>query len=251
MYGFRSGGMGGLGDTCTDLATTWYNNLATCNAQGISNTNPACIAANTAYAQGPVDSCNPAVFAATQALMANPNATAAQLQQIVSNNIAGQTSDQIAAAVAAVMAANPSSAGATATPVIIPGSTIVSTSPSGQTVYQMATAANNPVTGAPAVILPTTNQLAPIIPASSPLASTVSVIDTQAGQIAPTTGTVIPVTGQPSAASNVNAGAAPPSAGDSFSLCFPGDPSGQISSSIPICTYTLAGILALFLLLKR
>ena len=93
----------------------------------------------------------------------------------------------------------------------------------------------------------------PAVPAAS--ATAIPILDTSTGNVLP------PSAGQttavPAVPSSAPAGAPSPTpstgATASFSLCFPGDPSGPISSSVPVCTYTAIGaaiILAFFFMKK-
>ena len=217
MYGFRGNGMYGLGDTCSDLATQWVQDMQQCQATGISNTNPACIAQNTAFASGAADGCDPALFIATQVAAANPTATAAQVATVVQQQVPTATAQQAQAAAAAVVSNNP-----IATPIIVTGSPIISVSPSGA-VSSSPASATTTASGAPAVLTPSGN----VVPISA-------------------------ATGA-SAANQLAAAMAPAGAAAGSSFCLFGDTSAPIGG-IPACGNTLMGaaaVLVLLLLLKR
>ena len=218
MYGFRGNGMYGLGDTCSDLAASWVADMQQCQATGISNTNPACIAQNTAFAQGGANGCDPALFIATQVAAANPTATVQQVATVVQQQVPTATAAQAQAAAAVVVQNNP-----TATPIIVTGSPIISVSSSGA-VSSSPASATTTASGAPAVLTPSGN-VVPISAATGPSA---------ANQLA-----------------NAMAPAGTPAAGSDF--CLFGDTSASIGG-IPACGNTLMGIaaaLVLVLLLKR
>lgn len=118
MYGFRGNGLHGLGDTCSDLATTWLQAMQQCQSSGISDTNPPCVAQNTAFASGASAGCDPALFVATQVAAANPTATTDQVATAVQQQVPTATPAQAQTAAATVVQPNllPPSAGQT-TPV--------------------------------------------------------------------------------------------------------------------------------------
>ena len=120
----------------------------------------------------------------------------------------------------------------------------------------------NPLPGPPQINPQIPGASNTVAPAPTPPATTtaVPILDTSTGNVLP------PSAGQTTAVPAVpSAGAGPtgiltpapstgaPAAATPFSLCFPGDPSGPISDSIPVCTYTAIGaaiILAFFFMKK-
>ena len=90
--------------------------------------------------------------------------------------------------------------------------------------------------------------------------ASVPILDTSTGNVLPpSAGQTTPVPAAPSVGSGPTGILTPapstgaPAAATPFSLCFPGDTSGPISDSIPVCTYTAIGaaiILAFFFMKK-
>ena len=117
-------------------------------------------------------------------------------------------------------------------------------------------------------ILPGPPPINPQIPAASgtvapPPAPTnttaVPILDTSTGNVLPpSAGQTTAVPAVPALPISAPAPSPTPSTGApataaAFSLCFPGDPSGPIASSVPVCTYTAIGaaiILAFFFMKK-
>ena len=125
----------------------------------------------------------------------------------------------------------------------------------------------DPIPGGTSV-LPGSPPINPQIPAASgtvapPPAPTnttsVPILDTSTGNVLPpSAGQTTAVPAVPALPISAPAPSPTPSTGApataaAFSLCFPGDPSGPIASSVPVCTYTAIGaaiILAFFFMKK-
>lgn len=228
MYGFRGNGMYGLGDTCSDLATQWVQDMQACQAaelayassgnavpglSPVSMTNPSCLAQNQAFQQGGANNCSPELFVATQVALANPTATVQQVAQVVQQQVPVSTAQSAAAAAAAVVNPNP-----VATPIVTIGAPIISVASSGAVSSAPAPAGYTP-TGTPGVM-------------------------TSAGN-------VVPLAATPTAADQLAAAMAPAGAGSNF--CLFGDSSAPVGG-LPVCAYTLYGglaLLALLLVMKK
>lgn len=127
----------------------------------------------------------------------------------------------------------------------------------------------DPIPGGGTSVLPGPPPINPQIPVASgtvapspgPTNTTsVPILDTSTGNVLPpSAGQTTPVPAVPSAGAGPTGILTPapstgaPAVATPFSLCFPGDPSGPISDSIPVCTYTAIGaaiILAFFFMKK-